>query len=267
MRVLLLVLLFAGLPATAEAVDRILALTPHACEMLYAIGAGEQLVGSVDYCDYPEQANALPRVGSHKHINVEAALRLHPDLAIVASRQLSGVSTLEKMGVTVVESNPQSFHAIFSDILKLGALTGHQRKAKALVGQLQQRLNTIRAKPRLETPVFYELWSDPLLTAGGSSFISDLIDAAGGKNVFADLGIDSPHVSVETVIRARPELIVIPLESRDIEARTVFWERWLGKGKVRFVAVNPDLLHRPGPRLLDGLELLQRAIASADKAE
>ena len=260
MKLLMSFLLFCCSVSSVWAEERILALTPHACEMLYAIGAGSQLVGAVSFCDYPAEAKKLPRIGNYERINVEAALRLNPDVAIVMSRNVVGVEILEKMGVVIIVSNPVSFETMFGDILKLGELTAHTTEAERLVNQLRDRLQRVRFMKRSETAVFYEVWHDPMLTAGGPSFISDLIHEAGGRNIFADINVETPHVNVESVIRASPELIVIPLEKRNIADRRTFWERWLGKGKVRFAAINPDLLHRPGPRLLDGLELLQQAL-------
>jgi len=244
----------------AQPVQRILALTPHACEMLYAIGAGRQVVGGVSFCDFPEAAGKLPRVGSYEGVNVEAALRLQPDAAVVMSRGVKGVDKLEQLGVRIITSNPASIEAMFNDLLRLGELTGREASAKRLLHRLRIRLQRIRAQPRNETAVFYELWPDPMLTAGGPSFISDLIHEAGGRNVFADIDVETPHVNVEAVIRAKPEVIIVPLEKRNLEERRAFWERWLGKGRVRFAAIDPDLLHRPGPRLIDGLELLQKAL-------
>jgi len=267
MKRLLFPLLFVALllPGAALA-QRILALTPHACEMIYAIGAESQIVGAVSYCDYPAQAKQLPRIGSYERINVEAALRLKPDLAIVMSRNVVGVEMLEKMGIRLLVSNPDSFESMFDDMIKLGELTRHTTEAGKLVAHLRQRLQRVRSLPRSETAVFYEIWHDPLLTAGGPSFITNLIHEAGGRNIFADTGIETAHVNVESVIRAKPELIVIPLEKRSIAERRSFWEKWLGEGNIRFAAINPDILHRPGPRLLDGLERLHQALQeSADE--
>jgi len=267
--ILLLFLLFLPGLAQAAPAHRILALTPHACEMLYAIGAEQQLVGGVAYCDYPAAALKLPRIGSYNRVNVEAALRLKPDVAVVMSRNVTGVTQLEAMGVRIVVSNPAGFDGLFSDLLMIGELTNHQVQAGELVTQLRRRLQRVRTMPRSDTPVFYEVWYDPLLTAGGPSFISDLIHEAGGRNVFAKLNVETPHVNVEAVARAKPALIVIPLEQRNVAERRTFWEHWLGKGNVHFVAINPDLLHRPGPRLMDGLEALQKALqqsATANKA-
>jgi len=255
---LLLFALLIPLPASAA---RILALAPHVCEMLYAIGAGDRIVGAVDYCDYPAAANKLPRIGSYERINVEAALRLKPDLAIVMSRSVIGIGQLERAGVKVVVSNPIGFAAIFADIERLGVLTGHKVEAERLIGQQQARLAALHPQSGSAIPVYYEVWHEPLLTCGGGSFLSELIRLAGGRNVFSDVNLETARVSVEAVARARPAVVAIPAEKRDIAARQKFWRQWLGP-KVRFVTVNPDLLHRPGPRLLDGLEQLQKALAS-----
>lgn len=254
----LLLLTLATWPAYAA--DRILALTPHACEMIYAIGAEDRLVGAGSYCDYPVAAKNLPRVGSHERINVEAALRLHPDLIVVMSRSVAGVEQLEKMGVIIVVSDPKSFEAIFADMRNLGALTGHVSEAESVVYHLQKRLQKIRNSRGVEVPVFYEVWRDPIITAGGSSFVTTLIHEAGGRNLFADVPLPAPHVSVESVIRAKPQVIVLPSKGGDLKERQQFWEEWLGKDSVHFVSIDPDLLHRPGPRLIDGLELLQQGI-------
>jgi len=257
---LLLCLLLPCHAMAAEKTIRILALAPHICEMFYAIHAERMLVGAVDYCDYPEAAKALPRVGNYAGINVEAALRLKPDLAVVMSRHVKGVAMLEKMGVQIVESNPLDFETMFDDIKRLGEISQHTQEANNLVQKLQLRLQHVRASPHSDVAVFYELWADPLMTVGGKSFIHDVIQAAGGRNIFAGIALAAPRVNVEAVIRAKPAVIVVPLEKRAIKARKKFWQSWLGD-EVRVVSVNPDLLHRPGPRLLDGLEQLHAALS------
>jgi len=244
----------------AEKFERILALSPHVCEMLYAIGAASQIVGAVSYCDYPADAQALPRIGSYQGINIEAALRLKPDIAIVINKHVKGVMQLKKMGIKIITSNPQSFDDIFHDILALGELTGHQLEAVTLIRQQRIRLKRIRQKVMSQHRVFYELWPDPLLTIGKPSFINALIHEAGGHNVFSNIPLETPHVNIESVIKAQPDIIIIPLEKRSMQERQLFWEKWFGKKHVRFASINPDLLHRPGPRLIDGLETLQQIL-------
>jgi len=259
----LLVLALLVFPVGASAA-RILALSPHACEMLYAIGAGDQIVGAVSYCDYPEAANRLPRIGSYERINVEAALRLKPDIAIALSRNVGGVEQLEKLGVKVVLSDPHNFNQIFDQLLGIGELTGHEAEAKQLVARLKRRLAAVRARPRTGKNVFFEVWHDPLMSIGGKSFISAMLNDAGATNLFAGSELDVMRVGVESVVKAGPEIVVLPAESRDIEERKRFWRGWLGDD-IRFVSIDPDLLHRPGPRLIDGLENLQQAIAETEQ--
>jgi len=252
-------LLCLCLPYSVTAAERILALSPHACEMLYAIGAGDEVVGAVDYCDYPEPASHLPRVGSYTGINLEAALRLKPTMAVI-----SGTSTqqeqLKSLGIRVIRSAPQSVDDVLADIRRLGRLTGHVRQAETLATNMQQRLDRlthiVRKQPK---KVFYEVWHDPLQTVGGTGFINDMLQRIGLNNVFASIRLETPRINIEAVLHAAPDVVIIPSEHRDVAARKRFWKQWLGAG-VRIVVVNPDLLHRPGPRVIDGMEALQHAL-------
>ncbi len=259
----LLLLLFYTPVVQADTFKRVLALTPHVCEILYAIGASSSIVGAVDYCNYPEAAKEIPRVGDYQTIYTEAALRLMPDMAVVLSPNTKGVAALAAMGVRIVVSNPSSFDAIFHDVLMLGELTGHDQEAQALVDQQRLRLATIRQQPRTEARVFYEVWHHPLITAGGTSFINRLIDDAGGNNIFSRIPLEAPRINVEAVMQGKPDVIIIPQQHTDFETRRLFWQKWLGNKHVRFVTVNPDLMHRPGPRLIEGLARLQQALANS----
>jgi len=254
-----LCLLCLWLPSSVTAAERILALSPHACEMLYAIGAGDEVVGAVDYCDYPEPARRLPRVGSYTGINLEAALRLKPTMAVI-----SGTSTqqeqLQTLGIRVIRSAPQSVEEVVADIRRLGSLTGHARQANLLAANMQQRLDRL-AKIKQGKPerVFYEIWHDPLQTVGGKGFINDLLQRAGVKNVFSSIPMETPRINIEAVLHARPDVIIIPSEHRDTAARKRFWKQWLGDD-IRIIVVNPDLMHRPGPRIINGIEVLRQAM-------
>lgn len=260
LRILILLgILLSASPAMAG--ERILALTPHVCEILFAIGAGEDVVGAVEYCDYPEAAKSIPRVGGYRQVYAEPALRAEPTLAIALEENLPGLSVLKQHGVRVLTSYPQSVEGMIAEVRRLGEITGHKLKADELADRLQLRLEVVRQHQKQHPPVgtFYEIWTDPLLTCGGVNFISALLEEVGLHNVFADVALDTPRISIESVVRARPELIVIPGEKRNIDERRTFWQHWLGPD-IRIIEVDPDLMHRPGPRLLDGLEALQRAV-------
>ncbi len=245
----------------AQAGERILALSPHACEILSAIGAEDEVVGIVEYCDYPESLARLPSVGGHNRIQVERAVALKPTLAVVMNDGTKAVKKLRKLGVRVVVSNPTNINDMLAEIERLGLLSGHARQAERLVERLEQRLDMLDAvKVKRRIPVFYEIWPDPLMTAGGSSLIHDVLSRAGLENVFGDLPMEGPRVNVEAVIRAAPEVIIIPTENRNISERKRFWKRWLGED-VTLISVHADLLHRPTPRLIDGLEELIKKTA------
>jgi len=243
---------------SALAAERILALAPHACEILYAIGAEKEVVGAVSYCDYPEAAKQLPRVGAYNRINVEAAIALKPTMAIVLDTQTPGIKQLQQLGVKIVQSYPKQVHEVFDDIRRIGKLTGHEVQASDLADSLQHRLQQLRHK-RSSIPVFYEIWAEPLLTAGKHTFIHDVLKHLGLRNVFGDVPLEAPRVNIEAVIAAKPKIIIIPSEKRDVQQRTLFWKRWLGED-IRIITVNPDLVHRPGPRLLDGMEYIEKTL-------
>lgn len=250
------------LPMQCQAAERILALSPHACEILYAIGAGSEVVGGVDYCDYPAAAKQLPRVGTHDRIHAETALSLKPTMAIVFSGQTAGIKALERVGVRIVVSRPETVQAMLNDIERLGRLSGHAVEAGKLVAALRRQMGQLaRSRPAPAPAVFYELWPDPLMTVGGKGLMQDVLAMAGLKNVFSGLPLESARVNIESVMRAKPSLVIVPAEMRDVGERRRFWHQWLHG--VRVVTVNPDLLQRPGPRLIEGIAQLMQAVAGA----
>jgi ABC-type Fe3+-hydroxamate transport system substrate-binding protein len=253
----LLFALLAAFPATAA--ERILALAPHACEILYAIGAGKEIVGAVDYCDWPPEAARIPRAGNYLGVNTEAALRLAPTLAIAFNAADPGLIPLKKQGIRVLVSDPRSLDDILTDIRRIGDASGHAPAAMALVARMRKRISAVRTRsPKRELPTFYEIWPQPLRTSGRDSFITDVMELAGFHNVFANVPGESARVNLESVIRAGPEVVIVPDEKRDITARRKYWRKWLGR-KVRVIRVSHDLLHRPGPRIVDGLQQLLAA--------
>jgi len=253
-----LIVLLLAIPAVAA--ERILALTPAACEMMYAMGAGDELVGASEYCNFPEAAKRLPRVANYRQLYVEAALRQKPTLVIVLHADLPGLEVLKASGVRVFTTNPTRVTGVFDDMLRLGELSGHQKQAEKVVDALRKRLKLLqRSSARRKPRVFYEIWHDPLITAGGSSLINDVLDEMHLKNVFGELPLEGPKISVEAVLLARPEMIILPDDSR-VAARKRFWHKWFGGKSLCFVVADADLLHRPGPRLVQGMEQLQAAL-------
>jgi len=255
------IVVFAALCSAsyASANERILALSPHICEMLYAIHAEQDIVGAMDYCDYPQAAKNIPRIADYSRVNLEAATRLKPTLAIVLNKQAADAKTLQTFGVKLVQSNPLSVQEVIHDIERLGEATHHEKEALVLSENLQLRLNKLKQQTKEQhIPVYYDLASQPMLTVGKHTFIHDVLKQLGLKNVFGDVGLDAPRTNVEAVVAMQPQIIIVP-SNHDISERSQFWHAWLGKG-IQVVRITPDLIHRPGPRLLDGMEELFHAI-------
>ena len=242
-----------------QAAERILALSPHACELLYAIDAGVEVVGVSAYCDYPEMVKNRPVIANYSRLFSEASLRLKPTLVIASNPTLKGLQKLKQHGVRVMVTHPENLQDIFDDLIRLGKQTGHEQKANKLVGQMQERLVAVQNLTTKRLRVFFEVWSDPLMTEAGGSFITQVLSAAGGDNVFSENHAETMRLNVESVVRADPEVIIIPSRSGNIESRKIFWKQWLPDARV--IAINPDLVSRPGPRIVDGIVQLQQQLS------
>jgi len=254
------------LPRPAQ---RIVSLAPHATEMLFAAGAGGAIVGVVAHSDWPAAARALPRVGDAAALDLERIASLRPDLVVAwpytAPTQLAA---LRAQKVAVFVSDPKSIAGIADDIEKLGTIAGTRDIANASAGALRARLADLKERhaggARLR--VFYEVWNEPLYTIGGRHLISQAIGVCGGENVFAALTIPAPSVTVEAVVAAAPDVIVGGDDSGKRPPWLDDWKRWPSIPAVRdgnLYGAAGDLLHRPGPRFVDGVAALCADLATA----
>ncbi len=242
---------------------RIVTLAPHATELLYAAGAGDRLVGTVDYSDYPPAAKKVPRVGSYDRFDLEAISALKPDLIIAweSGNPAAQVAKLKALGLTVYATQPNRMEDIAGQLERYGRLAGSEAVADAAAAQFRQRLErlhrTYAGKPPVR--VFYQIWINPLMTVGGPQIISDAIRLCGGENVFGHLPQMAPVVSVEGVLAADPEAIVATGMG---DARPEWlddWNKWARMTAVKrgnLFHINPDLMQRHTPRILDGAEQL-----------
>jgi iron complex transport system substrate-binding protein len=241
---------------------RIVSLAPHATEMLFAAGAGGAVVGVVAHSDWPEAARALPRVGDAAALDFERIASLRPDLVVAwpytAPAQLAA---LRAQSVAVFTSDPRSIAGIADDIDKLGALAGTRDVASPAASALRDRIAhlTQEYRNRRRLRVFYEVWNEPLYTIGGRHLISEALGVCGGENVFGSLAIPAPSVTIEAVVAAAPDVIVGGDDSGKRPAWLDDWKRWASIPAVRgghLYGAAGDLLHRPGPRFIDGVAAL-----------
>jgi iron complex transport system substrate-binding protein len=242
---------------------RIVALAPHLAENLYAAGAGDRLVGTVEYSDYPPAAKAVPRIGNHARIDLEAVTALKPDLVLVweSGNNRAQVERLRSLGLRVFVTQPGNLAAIPGEIERLGRLAGTEAVARPTAETLRQRLDRLQAtnagKPLVRT--FYQIWKAPLTTVGGPQIISDAIRLCGGENVFGHLTQMAPTVTVEAVLMADPEAIVATGMGDARPDWLSDWESWPRLTAARrgnLFHINPDLMQRHTARLFDGTEQL-----------
>jgi iron complex transport system substrate-binding protein len=242
---------------------RIVTLAPHATELLYAAGAGDRLVGTVEYSDYPPAAKKVPRVGSYDRFDLEAISALKPDLIIAweSGNPAAQVGKLKALGLTIYTTQPNRMDDVAGQLERYGRLAGSEAVADAAAVQFRQRLERLRRTYAGKPPVrvFYQIWINPLMTVGGPQIISDAIRLCGGENVFGHLPQMAPAVSVEAVLQANPEAIVATGMG---DARPEWlddWNKWTRMTAVKhgnLFHINPDLMQRHTPRILDGTEQL-----------
>lgn len=248
--------------------QRIISLAPNLTEMLFALGLGDRVVGVTSYCDFPLEAKSKAKVGDTLQPNSERIIALKPDLVIIStSSQLEKITRqLDELKIPVYITNPRTVREVIASIRNLGQITGANIRAEEFVGTMNRRLDAVEQQIRSEAKprVFYVLQNSPLITAGKNTFINDLINLAGAQSISGDEAKDYPQFSRETVIARAPEIIIVPQShGTDIVSESDLRRDFATTPAVRnnrIVRVNPDLIDRPGPRIIDGLEQLAKAL-------
>ncbi|MGA2819517.1 MAG: cobalamin-binding protein [Anaerolineales bacterium] len=252
---------------------RIVSLAPSNTEILFAIGAGSQMVGRDEFSDYPTEAKSLPSIStSMGTLNTEALVALQPDLVLAAPILApEQIQTLRNLGLTVfLVPNPTDFDGLYQNLANVGALTGRGDEAQALVSRSRQRVAAVEqviSKATSKPKVFYELdGSDPgkPWTAGPGNFIDLIIRVAGGQNAAAGLQEAYAQISVEELLSQNPDVIILGdtaygITVASVEARP----GWNVMNAIKNNAVDPfddNLASRPGPRLIDGLEAMAKLV-------
>lgn len=248
-------------------IDRFISLAPNLTEIVYAIGAGDRLVGNTTFCDYPPEAKRIAKVGDTLHPNLEKIIALRPQLVLVstASQLEAFTKELDDHQIAVYVTDPHDLAAVLRSIQNLGDLLNETDKAEAIVSRLQQRSDAVQSAVKNTKPVsvFYQLSAEPLYTAGHDSFVTDLIHLAGGTSVTANVPGAWPKYSGESALAAAPEVIILPtggaMGSANSSVAGVL-SRSPAVKNGRVYRINDDYLSRPGPRSIDGLEEIARAL-------
>jgi iron complex transport system substrate-binding protein len=253
-------------PALSGNHNRIVSLVPAVTEILFAIGAGEKVVGVTEYCDFPMEARTRTVVGgfSGATVSMEIVRSLEADLVILSAEMHARVvSLLDELGVSSFAVEPVNFSQVYDTIALLGDICGCADGAAKVIAEMQRKIAAAgqRVQGREKPAVFWLLSLDPLMTAGQGTFITEALKLAGGNNAFEDISEKWPLVSPEQILLRKVDWILYGNDLGEVSLSSEgFWKLVPAVSDGRLASVNADLLYRYGPRLADGVELISRII-------
>ncbi|ABI58160.1 cobalamin-binding protein [Alkalilimnicola ehrlichii MLHE-1] len=249
---------------------RIISLAPHITEQLFAVGAGALIVGTVNFSDYPPEAEAIPRVGGYNRIDVERVLAKAPDLVVAwrSGNPRAHVERLEALGLTVYVSEPRRFEDVARALERLGRLAGREQAGAEAADGFRDEVAALRRQyaDRDRVSLYYQIWDQPLMTVNDEHLIGEAIALCGGWNVFGDSDRLTPKVDRESVLGADPEAILASGMGEEREDWVDEWRAWPASTAVQrdnLFFIPPSLLQRHTPRILEGTRLLCEALETA----
>ena len=252
--------------------ERIISLSPSVTEILFAIGAGDKVVGVTEFCNYPPEAQMRTSIGGFAGatMSVEQIRALRADLVFLsADMHTRIVSLLDELGIPSFAVEPRSFADVYRTISIIGELTETSAQAETIVREMQKAITAVgdEIHGKTQPTVFWLLQKDPLMSVGGETFISEIISLAGGKNIFADLREQWALVSPEQVLLRKPDWILsgMGMEQNDLSSLhdDPLWRQFSAVQEGRVISLNGDIMHRYGPRLAEAVRIVAELIHSA----
>jgi iron complex transport system substrate-binding protein len=238
--------------------QRIISLAPSNTEILFALGLGDEVVAVTMYCDYPPEAQDKQKVGDYYGPDIEKIIALEPDLILATDfHRFDLIPALEQQGFAVFAVAPQTLEDVLESIQKIGEITGKGAEASELVNGMRSKIQAIEEQTKeleQKPSVFYMTWHDPMWTVGGNTWIDDLINIAGGVNIFSENFEGGAMVQIEWVILHNPEIIITSEWSYDWALNATELASTNASQTGRIYTFDDDLAQRPGPRLVEGLD-------------
>ena len=264
-RFLLSILIFFLFANFSFSYDRVVSLSPSGTEILFALGLNNKLVARTDFCNFPEEAKKIDSVGGFdgKSFSIENILSFNPDFVYLTNVMHNHlVNTLESLGIKVYLSDVNSIEDIFVEIKEVSKLFGIEETGKKYIDKISSELGDIK-KDKIQKTIYCEIFNSPFLTCGKKSFINDIIEYAGGKNIFDFLESSYPQVSEEIIIVSNPQIILAPDYSETDLEKIYYRNAWQNidaiKNKKVF-SVSGDIFTRPGPRVVEAVKLLKEIL-------
>lgn len=249
--------------------QRIVSLTPHITEMLFAIGAGKQVIATDQASDFPDEVKKLPKVANYQSLNSESLLAVKPDLVVAwGSTQSLMQQQIQALGIPMLLLKSQHLDDLPVELRLLGDKTGHHEQASQLATEIETKFATYRqqSQQRPKIKAFYQLWYPPLTTVASGSFIQEIMTMCGAENPFADSKAPYPQLGEEAVLAANPEIIFATQHGSDLE----HWLKWPQLAAVKnkqLYLLKADWLHRLSPRIVLGIEQMCSKVEMASKAQ
>ncbi|MGF6165672.1 vitamin B12 transport system substrate-binding protein [Pseudomonas sp. 2725] len=263
MRALWLAVLLLAASGSAVAVERVVSLAPSLSEIVVELGSADLLVGVLDAGERPAELKDLPSVGRYGQLDMERLLSLKPDLLLLWPGSVGPAQRdqLKRLNIPTYVAEPRSLDQLTVQIEAIAARLDRPERGISLASDLRQRLDELRQRYRRDKPlrVFYQVWDRPLYTVGGEQIISDALEACGAQNVFADLKLPAPQVSVEAVLQRNPE-VILASDQAQLDA----WKAWpqvaaVSQGQLRLVTDKG--LERPSGQMIEATAKLCHLIA------
>ncbi len=250
----------------ARPASRVVSLSPATTELLFALGAGDRVVGRTHWCDYPAAALAVPDLGDGLTPNLEAVLGVHPDLVLLypSARNLQAVARLHAAGIPTLQLATDRLADVSRLARLLGPLVDRAAAGDSLGNQLERQLAALDLPPLPAPPrVFLLAWADPPVTIGAGSFLNDIVTRAGGVNIFADLPAPSGPVSIELVTQRDPDLILTTAADLPGFMQRPEWQAVRAVRLRRLVSLPGSAFERPSPRAVAAIQQLAAALRQA----
>lgn len=247
-------------------INRIVSLTPATTEILFSLGLDKEIVGVTNDCNFPLKAFSKPKTGKFGFINLEKVISLKPDIIFATSDMKKQLDLLKKFNIPVIALNNPDIRTIYKNIMEIGKITGTKNVAQEIMNNFEiQRLEVaenIKKYPKLKnTSVFYTVWHDPLITAGKSTFINDIIKMSGVKNITGDINGSFIKYSGESLIAKNPDYIFIPQNTyKKMNLSKLPWSQLKAVKNKRVNVVSDDIWLRPSPRIIYAIREMQETV-------
>ncbi len=268
----LISLLFAGgSPETSQSKEmptKIVSLSPAATEILFAIGAGDRVIARTDFCNFPLEAESIPTLGGFdgKAFSLESIIALQPDFVYGTQGMHDHLKRpLESYGIQLYLSDAQTIESIYDEIISISHITGKNEAGEKLVLQMKKDIESLMGKIQnsQKKAVYWEVWHEPFMSVGATSYINDIIKTAGGENIFFDIASAYPVVSEETILVRNPQVILLPddgaITKEDVKQRSG-WQNVDAVIHDSLYYIDADITTRPGPRAAQAVEIIARTL-------